>query len=234
MKSYTKKLLLAFIILAVIKIVFSAFILAPSMFNDEYLYAKKAQSFLSNGNFLVHGQEFPYSFVYPIIISIAYIAKDMGLVFFLMKLMNVLLSGLIIVPAWLLAREFLDEKKAFMTSLLVSCLPGVFAFSGFILSENLFYTIFLFSIYFIYKSFTSQKYFFGILAGIFIALSSLVKNTGLVLLLVPLAGYASNAVFSKESLFSKESVCISLCIIKGCEDISDNGPFPSIERMPAE
>lgn len=193
MKEYTKKLLVAFLIITLLKIVISSFILAPSMFNDEYIYAKKAQSFIQEGNFQVNGRDYPYSFFYPVIISVAYLAKDMEIIFFIIKLINALLSSLIIIPAWLLAREFLDERKSFISTILILCLPSVFAFAGFIMGENLFYAFFLFSVYFIYKSLISPGYRFGILAGVCIVVSSLIKNTGLILLLVPLVGYIANA-----------------------------------------
>ena len=107
-----KKLLFLYIILVVVKIALVSIISAPSNFADGYIYAKMARSFFYYQNFLVHG-EFNYIYppLYPIALSSSYIFKDMNLVYFSMKVINSLISSLIIIPAWLLGKEFLSRNN---------------------------------------------------------------------------------------------------------------------------
>lgn len=176
MKKTTKTLLLLFVCFILVKSVLSFFIPAPSAFSDEYLYEKMARSFYYSFNFDIHNiPSHLYLPLYPMIISIAYLFQDMTLVYFFIKVINAILSSLIIFPAFLLAREFFNEKKAIWISILVSVLPGSFSFSHYILSENVFYPLALFSFYFIYKSFTKKELFWDIITGIFIGLSFLAK-----------------------------------------------------------
>ncbi|MBI2107149.1 glycosyltransferase family 39 protein [Candidatus Woesearchaeota archaeon] len=158
---------------------------APSAFSDSYIYSKMAESFFIFGEFSIHGVAtslFPP--LYPLFLSISYIFKDMAKVFFLMKIINVILSTLIFIPAYFLAKEFFDKKKSVIFALLISIIPSSFAFSGYLMAENLLYPLFLTAFYFIYRSFNSEDYKFDVLAGVFIGLSFLTKVTSVVLLVV--------------------------------------------------
>jgi hypothetical protein len=93
-----------------------------------------------------------------------------------MKAINSLISSLVIIPAFLLSKEFLSEKKSLIIALLISILPSNFSFTPYIMSENLFYPLFLFTIYLIYKSFLEKKYTYSILVGIFLGLSYLTRT----------------------------------------------------------
>jgi hypothetical protein len=160
----------------------SYFIPAPSAFADSYVYTKMARSFFYFLNFDMHGittHHFPP--LYPIILSIAYLFKDMQIVYLVMKILNAFLSSLIILPSWLIAKEFISEKKALISAILISLIPSNFSFTGYLMSENLFYPLFLFSIYFIYKSFTTLDLKYKFLAGLFIGLSFLTRNIGILL-----------------------------------------------------
>tara|TARA_Y100000310_G_scaffold343159_1_gene449516 strand:- start:30670 stop:32385 length:1716 start_codon:yes stop_codon:yes gene_type:complete len=176
------KLIIAFIIIFIIKSILVSVIPAPSAFADGYIYAKTARSFFYDQALIVHN-EIPtqYPPLYSIILSPSYIFNDINNVYLFMKLINVLLSSLIIFPAFFLAKEFISEKKSFSFALLISVLPSNFAFSSYLMSENLFYPLFLISIYFIYKSFRENKLKYDLLASIFIALSYLTRVLSLIL-----------------------------------------------------
>ncbi len=171
-----RKLLLLFIVISLIKAILTYFILSPSIFSDEYLYIKMAQSFHDTLTFDIHG--FPsdtYFPLYPILISISFIFNDVTTAYTIIKILNSFLSTLIIIPAYYISKEFLDNKKAVFVAMFVALLPMNVAISPYIMAENIFYTLFLTSIYFIYKSFTNQGYKYDILAGFFIGLSLLTK-----------------------------------------------------------
>ena len=180
-----KKLLLSFLVFLIIKSLLSLLISTPTIYTDEYIYLKSAQSFFINHNFMIHNLNVsPYPPLYSIIISISYIFSNAHLAYILTKIINAILSSLIIFPSYFLVKEFLSEDKAWKASLLVSVLPMNFAFSAYIMSENLFHFLFMFSVYFIYKSFSHDNYKYDILAGIFIGLSFLTKFAGVSLIII--------------------------------------------------
>lgn len=187
MKKITKKLLIILFIIIIFKIILSSFVLSPSAFSDEYTYSKMARSFFYNQNFNIHDtptrQYLPF---YPIILSISYLFQDMQIIYFFMKVLNSILSSLILIPAFLLTREFLSEKKALITALLISFYPANFSFSPLIMAENLYYPLFLLTVYFIYKTFTENHYKWSILTGISLGLTILTKINGIIF--IPVIG----------------------------------------------
>ncbi len=176
------KLVLLFVLLVIVKTLLVSFVLAPSSPSDDYAYAKMALSFFNDGTFSVHGVPTnQYPPLYPIMLSLSYLVDDMRITFFLMKFINVILSSLIIFPAFFLAKEFFDDKKSLVIALVVSVLPMSFAFSGYILAENLFYPLFLAAFYFCYRSIKEDNWRWDVLAGVFLALSFLTRVIALTL-----------------------------------------------------
>ncbi len=118
-----KKLLWLYLVLVITKVILAYFIPAPSVFSDEYYYIKTARSFFFNKEFTVHGtitSKFPP--LYPIILSPSYLLNDMKTIYFLMKIINAILLSSIIFPIYWLAKEFLDENKAFLITIITSLL----------------------------------------------------------------------------------------------------------------
>ena len=141
------------------------------MFADEYNYVKMAQSILEYGRIFVNGNPFNHHLIlYPLLLSPAYLAKNIAFVYPIMKIINAFISSLIIFPAFLIAKEFFSNRRSLLVAVLISIMPPNFAIAPYILSENLFYPLFLFTIYFIYRSFKEVNYRWDILAGLFIGL----------------------------------------------------------------
>src|SRR3989344_3550833 len=182
MKREIKPIIMLFIVISIVKILSSYFIPASRTLADDYNYLKMSESFFYHFSLNVHGffsgQFHP---LYPIIISVAQIFKDNDSIYLGIKIINSILSSLIIFPTYLLSREFLSYKKSLFVSLLVSLIPANFALTSYIMAENLFYSLFLFSIYFIYKSFWYREFKYYLLAGIFIGLTYLTRINGLIL-----------------------------------------------------
>jgi hypothetical protein len=188
-----KKLLLSiFLIVILIKIVFIIFIPTPTAFSDNYTYSKMASSFWNEQTIEVHNLPVTkYPPLYSMLISPAYIFKDMVWVFFLIKVINSILSSLIIIPTYLLAKNFLNKKYTFLISLIVGILPPFFSLSANIMAENLFYTLFTCTLFFLYKSSKNNNTIWPILTGIFMGLTLLTKTLGLVLIPTILVYYYS-------------------------------------------
>lgn len=189
------------ILLISLKLLFSYFIPTPTAFGDCYTYSKMADSFLHNGNFLVHGIEITkYPPLYSVILSPAFLFKDMHAAYFAIKSINALISTLIIFPAFFLARKFLAKKYAFAITLLIGIFPSFFSFSGEIMSENLFYPIFIAVVFFLHECFEDKRLRWKILAGIFAGFLILTKNIGMgILAIIPLY-FCALALFKKQTI----------------------------------
>lgn len=168
MKKIVLRLTLWYLIFVIVKSILSYFVPAPSEFSDGYIYAKMARSMFY---FLTPDIGTGYQPLYPIVLSISYIFGDMTIVYPAMKFINAFISSLIIFPAWLISKEFMSKKNAFRMAILVSLIPPIFAFSPILMSENLYFPLFLLSFYFIYRSFVTPSYKWDILAGGFIGIS---------------------------------------------------------------
>ena len=177
MKKIINQLFIFYLARVLLKILLSLLIPSPSIFSDDYVYIKLARSFFFDFNFTIHGVAVDvYPPLYPMLLSISYLFKDMTIIYPLMKVINALVSSLIIIPAFLLSKEFFNEKKSLIIALFISFIPSNFSFSPYIMSENLFYPLSLFTLYFIYKSFLENGYKYNVLAGVFLALSYLTRT----------------------------------------------------------
>jgi len=175
-----------FLFLILIKIVLSTLVPYPMYMADERQYFDVAKSFLKEGKFLDEGENSRRYPIYSLFISPVTIF-DVKISNMLIKVLNSIASSSVIFPIWLICREFLDRKKSFFVILLSAFIPEIFAYTFTIMSENLFYPLFMFSIYFIMKSFTEKDKKWKILGGIFIGLTILTRPIGLFLLIsIPL------------------------------------------------
>lgn len=203
MEKITKWLLAIFLLIVIIKVLLSAFIPSISAFGDEYAYAKTAWSLFHQGQFNLYGNLVgKYPPLYSLVLSLAYVFDDMNYVYFSMKLINCILSSLIIFPAWLLAKQFLNNRNALLAAALVSIFPSNFAFAPYLMAENLFYPLFLFAIYALYRAFDEKGYKWHMVAAVISGLAMLTKITGFLLVLI--------AFGMSVCRFVKERTCLLL------------------------
>lgn len=187
-------LLWIFLALVLVKTLLSFFVASPTIFGDEYEYAKLAWSIFHHGELRVNNMPAStYPPLYPLALSPAYVFRDMELVYFIMKIINALLSSAIVFPMFFLLRELFKERTARYGALLTGLAPFSFATAPYIMSENLFAPLFLASVYFLFMSFLHRKKHHVILAGAFIGLTVLTRVIGLVLLIGIAAGALASA-----------------------------------------
>ena len=210
MKSY-KKLVLVFLIFAAIKVILSYFVSSPSMFADEYWYAKFARNLFVHGEYMVHGVfDSSRPPLYPILLMLSYAFEDMNVVYFTMKVINAVVSSLVIFPIWLLSKEFLSERKAFLVTILAGIFPTLFAFSPYIMAENLFFPLFFFAVYFLYKSFLEKSYKWDILAGVFIGLCYLSRTLAIIFIPAVFLMLAVELIRKREFVQLKKKLLLGL------------------------
>src|SRR3989344_9563180 len=121
MKNSLKFLIIFFVILVLIKVLLASFIPMSTAFSDDHQYLKMARSFFLDHNFKIYGiGGIQLSPLYPILISISHIFNDSTHVYFVIKIINALLSSLIIIPAYFLSKEFLSEKNSKVVAFIIA------------------------------------------------------------------------------------------------------------------
>ena len=173
-------LLTIFLAVSSLKIIISQFIQVPTMFSDEYVYFKTAHDFFF-GNTIASSV---YPPLYSILISPAFLAGNGYSAYFFAKVINAFLTTAVIFPSFFIARGFLNSKKSVLVSILVAFIPSHFVSSFSIMSENLFYLLFLVSFYFIYKTIRQKSFAWGVAAGLLAGLTTLTKFSGIILVIV--------------------------------------------------
>lgn len=171
-----KSIIIIYFLFLAIKIMVTQLYIFPSVSFDSYQYLKMSNSFFNAENFLIDGlPSHKYPPLYPILISPSHIFTDAILVNRTILLINSVVSTLIIFPAYFLSKEFLKTKESIIVSIIILMLPMNFVFSFLIFSENLFFPAFLCSIYFLYKSLTTEQTKYIVATGFFIGLCILTK-----------------------------------------------------------
>ena len=171
-----KKVLILYLILVIIKILFSLLITGPSVFGDEYGYEKLGWSLYNNQEYSIHNIQVNAPMpLYPIILSLTYIFQNAGLIYFFMKLLNILILSFTAIPLYYLARKFLDQKNSLIITVIIMITPIMFNTNFYLMAENLFYPLFILYIYFFYESFTKNSSKNSMISGILLGLLFLTR-----------------------------------------------------------
>ena len=159
---------------------------SPHIVFDESNYYVIAKQIWEDKDFHINMHPFPqYPPLYPFLISpIVGGIEDKILSFHCILVLNAFLSSLIVLPAYYLAKEYLNENDSIIVAFLTVIMPPSFIYSFTIMAENLFFPLFLTSVCFMTKVYKSNNSKNNLLAGIFISLTILTKLIGLVLAVV--------------------------------------------------
>ena len=127
-----------------VRIALARRIVAPWIMVDEIVYSELAKSFAAHGQFLVRGvPSHGYGVVYPILIAPAWrLFGSIPNVYVAAKAINSVLMSLAAIPAYFLARRLLDRRLSLLAALLSVLLPEML-YTGMIMTENVFYPVFL-------------------------------------------------------------------------------------------
>ncbi len=137
--------------LAAIVVVSAAFrtalgrgIVAPFIMVDEVIWSEVARGLADAGEPLLRGEPDPgYSVVYPLLLSPVYAIFDsLPDAYAGVKAVNAVVMSLAAVPTFFLARRVVKDGLALFAALLAVALPSL-AYTGTVMTENLFYPLFL-------------------------------------------------------------------------------------------
>jgi hypothetical protein len=129
---------------AIFRAVVGRGIVAPFIMVDEVIWAEIARGLADAGEPLLRDQPDPgYSIVYPLAISPAYVLfQSLPDAYEAVKTLNGVLMSLAAIPAYFLARRVVAPGLSLLAALLAVALPSL-AYTGTVMTENLFYPLFL-------------------------------------------------------------------------------------------
>ncbi|HSI98428.1 MAG TPA: glycosyltransferase family 39 protein, partial [Gaiellaceae bacterium] len=119
-------------------------VVAPFILVDELIWAEVARGIADAGEPLLRGEPSPgYSIVYPLLLSPAYaLFESLPDAYAAVKVLNATFMSLAAVPTYFLARRVAGEGMALLGALLAVAIPA-FAYTGTVMTENVFYPLFL-------------------------------------------------------------------------------------------
>jgi hypothetical protein len=118
----------------------------PVHLNDEVIYFKTALSLLNGGFDIKAFHHFPP--LYPISLLPAFLIFYPNNIYSAIKLLNAVYIGSVIFPVYLILRNFLKNKEIFIALFIFILNPINLVFPRSVLSENIFYPLLMWAIYF--------------------------------------------------------------------------------------
>jgi hypothetical protein len=119
-------------------------IAAPFIFVDELIWSELARGIADSGEPLVRGEsDTGYSLAYSLVLSPLYAVFDsLPEAYEAVKVLNGAVMSLAAIPAYVLARRVVRPGLALLAAVLALAVPS-FAYTGTVMTENLFYPLFL-------------------------------------------------------------------------------------------
>jgi hypothetical protein len=119
-------------------------LVAPFIMVDEIIWSEVARGIADAGEPLLRDQPDPgYSPLYPLLISPVYaLFENLPDAYAAVKALNAVVMSLAAVPTYFLARRVASRGLALLAALLAVAIPS-FAYTGTVMTENVFYPLFL-------------------------------------------------------------------------------------------
>lgn len=110
----------------------------PWILADEFLYAEEAKGFAADARYTIRGAAGPIlSYLYPALISPAWLARSMTTTYGLAKAINAVLMTLVAIPVYLWGSRLAPRRYAFVAVGLTLLLPSFF-YTAELMTENAF------------------------------------------------------------------------------------------------
>ena len=119
---------------------------APWIFPDELIYSEMAKALAAGDAPSFRGEPVSgYGLVYQLLLAPAWLLDDVERAYAAARVVNALLVSLAAVPAFVLARRFVDHRSALFVSAFAVFVPST-ALASVLMTENAFYVVFLASV----------------------------------------------------------------------------------------
>lgn len=196
--------------------------LGPGVMSDELLYKTSAQSFFMFGSFYKLSNSGVNTnignILYQYLISPSFY---FGPNFYVAaKAINALIISTALFPSFLISRVFNDRRSSLLIAMIVLLFPFNL-YANYMMPENLFFPLFMFSFYFIFKSLTRNRLVDAAASGVCVALLFLTKPHALMLILAMIVVVAILIVFARHFSIPKGQLVRSfmftiMSMVTGC------------------
>jgi hypothetical protein len=160
---------------AIVRYIAASFVAAPSIFGDELTYWSLARSFHHGMHFVAFNMRYDIpTQIYPIILSPLFSISDSLVTYSLARLLSCVMFCCIVFPAYFMAREFLSRREAMTVAVLSLFIPGG-AYTATVLAENLYYPVFIFGVWFCYRTLSRGRRQDAVWTGVIFAAGYFVK-----------------------------------------------------------
>ncbi|MDP2182073.1 MAG: glycosyltransferase family 39 protein [Actinomycetota bacterium] len=159
-EEYTGVILLFAALVAVKLLLVTKTACGPVVFMDEAQYTDYARSLA--GSLSYDGTHYPL--LYPLSISVAFFCGDNF--HEVIKLLNVLYSSAIVVPAYLIARLTLERRESLACAGVLALIPFHLVLPRSVLSENLYFPLFLFAAWMVLRQPKSRPVLWDLGTGV--------------------------------------------------------------------
>lgn len=126
----------------VVRIAVGREISTPFILVDELIHGELARSVRESFTWHVRGERMTVTFLYPLLIAPAWLARSMDTVYELAKALNAVLMSLAAVPVYLWGRRLVAEGWAVAAAALTLLMPSL-VFTSTLMAENVFLPAFL-------------------------------------------------------------------------------------------
>lgn len=181
------KILLLILILShvILLYLFCGFSKRPETYGDELIYIDIAKSIAHNETFAIHGVPLEFTnILYSIILAPLFLVGNTITRVNLITLVNCFLVSISLLPVYLICKEFNIKKKYLWIVLAIMYVWPDMLNAATFMSENLYFPISLFAMFFCIKMYKNDKYIWSWIAGVFSYLAYFCKEVGLC---IPLA-----------------------------------------------
>ena len=157
----------------------------PVHLNDEITYFKTAFSFFNGVFDIKEFHHFPP--LYPLSLLPAFLFFYPNNIYPAIKLLNAIYICSVIFPVYLILRNFLNKKEIFIALFIFILNPINVVFPRSVLSENIFYPLLIWSVYFTLFRSTNKSQLINILADLFLGVlySALIFTRFIAIAVVP-------------------------------------------------
>ncbi len=206
-----------FISIVAVKVLLSLYFYAPSIFPDELEYDSIAHNIIYGNLFPMLGESLPPG--YPLLLSFAYhISNNKNIIYHVMLVISAFISSTIIFPAYLLLEKYCTKGISILGSIVIATLSFINYYSFTLMTEVLFVPLFLFSIWFILKSYETDDKKWAFLASASTVYLYMTRSNGLAMLIAFFLTFIYYIVINVKSeklavLISKKSFLMGTFII---------------------
>jgi hypothetical protein len=215
-------IILAFVFIVAIKIVLSMQFSSPFIMPDEVFYSDMAHNVLAGKlytSFILQEGTTPPA--YSVLLAPVFLFTQNVLTgYHLMLILNALMITSIIFPSYFILRKYCQRIIAVGGALIIATLPIINLFPFTLMSENLFFPLFVFSMWFLLESISNDDWRWDVLAGASAALLYVTRSTGIAML----GGFVLAFIFylvvnrgsGMKSLAGKWKLIASFLIVLAC------------------